>query len=83
VAGAFVAGEWMALTGSGSFAGVIGFVGVIVVTLLAGVFPVLLLASSRRKGDRVPAAAARWLGSPVLLGGVYLLFVASVLRGGS
>ncbi len=82
VAAAFLAAEWMALTHSGSFAGVINFVGVLVVSLLAGVFPVLLLVSSRRKGEHVPAAVYRRLGNPLLLGGIYLLFVAGVFLHG-
>jgi amino acid permease len=82
VAVAFLAAEWMALTDSGSFAGVLNFVGMIVVSLLAGVFPVLLLVSSRRKGEHVPTAVSRRLGSPALLGGIYLLFVAGVFLHG-
>jgi amino acid permease len=78
VAVAFLAAEWMALTKSGSFTGVLNFVGTLIVSLLAGIFPVLLLTSSRRKGEHVPAAAQRRPGHPVLLGGIYLLFVASV-----
>lgn len=82
MAAAFLAAEWMALTHSGSFAGVLNFVGALVVSLLAGVFPVLLLVSSRRRGENVPAAAYRWFGNPLLLGGIYLLFVASVFLHG-
>ena len=83
VAAAFVAAEWMALTHSGSFAGVLNVVGVLVVSLLAGVFPVLLLVSSRRKGEHVPAAVSRWLGSPLLLGAIYFVFVAGVFLHGA
>jgi amino acid permease/predicted transcriptional regulator len=82
VVAAFLAAEWMVLTGSGSFTGVLNFIGILVVALLAGVFPVLLLVSSRRKGEHVPAAGVRRLGNPVLLGGIYLLFVAGVLLHG-
>jgi amino acid permease len=82
VVAAFAAAEWMALTHSGSFAGVINVVGTLVVSLLAGVFPVLLLVSSRRKGEHVPAAGARRLGNPVLLSAIYVLFVASVFLHG-
>ena len=82
VACAFLAAEWMALTHSGSFAGVLDLVGTLIVPLLAGVFPVLLVVSSRRKGDHVPGAVHRVLGSPVLLGGIYLVFVASVFLHG-
>ena len=82
VAAAFLAAEWMVLTGSGSFTGILNFVGILVVSLLAGVFPVLLLVSSRRKGEHVPPAAHRKLGNPVLLGSIYLLFVAGVFLHG-
>jgi amino acid permease len=79
VFGCFAVTEWMLLTGSGSFAGLIGFTGVIVVSLLAGVFPVLLLVASRRKGQYMPKTVHRLLGNPLLLGGIYLLFLGSVL----
>jgi hypothetical protein len=82
VLAAFLAAEWMVLTGSGSFTGIINFVGIVVVALLAGVLPVLLLVSSRRKGEHVPAASVRRLGNPVLLGSIYLLFVAGVFLHG-
>jgi amino acid permease len=82
VTAAFLAAELMALTHSGSFAGVIDFVGALVVSLLAGIFPVLLLVSSRRKGEHIPATVSRRLGNPVLLGGIYLLFMASIFLHG-
>ena len=70
------------VTGSGSFAGLIGFIGVIVVSLVAGIFPVLLLVASRRKGEYMPRLVHRLLGHPVLLGGLYLLFLGNVLMHG-
>jgi hypothetical protein len=79
---AFLAAEWMVLTGSGSFTGVLNFIGILVVALPAGVFPALLLVSSRRKGEHVPAGGVRRLGNPVLLSGIYFLFVAGVLLHG-
>jgi hypothetical protein len=75
----FGAAGWMLATGTGSFAGLIGFVGVIVVSLLAGIYPVLLLASSRRRGEYVTAAAGRLRGHPVVLGAIYLLSLTSVV----
>jgi len=75
----FAVTEWLLLTGSGSFAGLIGFTGVIVGSLLAGIFPVLLLVASRRKGEHMPRPVHRLLGHPVLLGGLYLLFLGNVL----
>jgi amino acid permease len=78
----FAATEWMLLTGSGSFAGLLGVIGVIVVPLVAGIFPLLLLVASRRKGEYRPTAVHRPLGHPVLLGGLYLLFLGSLLLHG-
>jgi amino acid permease len=75
----FAVTEWLLLTGSGSFAGLLGFTGIIVVSLLAGIFPVLLLVASRRKGEYIPRTVHRLLGHPLLLGAVYLLFLGSVL----
>jgi hypothetical protein len=82
VAGAFAVAAWMLATGSGSFAGLIGFVGVIVVSLLAGVYPVLLLASSRRRGEYLTAATGRIRGHPVVLVAIYVLSVSSVFLHG-
>jgi hypothetical protein len=75
----FAVTEWLILTGSGSFAGLIGFIGVIVSSLMAGIFPVLLLVASRRKGEYMPRPVHRLLGHPLLLGGLYLLFLGNVL----
>jgi len=75
----FAVTEWLLITGSGSFAGLIGFIGVIVVSLVGGIFPVLLLVASRRKGEHTPRTVHRLLGHPALLGGIYLLFLGSLL----
>jgi hypothetical protein len=53
-------------------------VGVIALPLLGGIFPVLLLAATRRKGDYVPGLVLRFLGNPIVLGGIYLLFLGSI-----
>jgi hypothetical protein len=79
VVAGFLAAEWMVLSGSGSFAGVLNFAGVVVIAMLAGAFPVLLLIASRAKGEHVPAAVYRVLGNRELLGVIYLGFAASVL----
>jgi hypothetical protein len=77
VAGGFGVAGWMLATGTGSFTGLIGFIGVIVVSLLAGVYPVLLLASSRRRGEYA-TARGRVRGNPFLLVTIYLLSLAIV-----
>jgi hypothetical protein len=70
---------WLSLTGGGSFAGLLGFLGVATSTLAAGIFPVLLLLAGRRKGERLPGVFYRFLGHPLLVAGIYLLFLASLL----
>jgi hypothetical protein len=74
--------EWMVLTGTGSFAGILGFLGVMVHSLMSGIFPVLLLAASRRKGEVVPGVSYRALGHPLVIGGVYLVFLANLVLHG-
>jgi hypothetical protein len=71
--------EWLVLSGSGSFAGILGFLGVMVHSLVSGIFPVLLLAASRRQGDVVPGVSFRMLGHPVVVGGIYLLALANLV----
>lgn len=73
-----VVAEWMVLTGSGSFTGILGFLGVMVHSLMSGIFPMLLLLASRRKGELLPGVSYRALGHPVVIGGVYLLSVANL-----
>jgi amino acid permease len=78
VVGVFLVTEWLAITGNGSFAGLLGFVGAIALPLLGGIFPVLLLASTRRKGDFVPGLVLRLLGNPVVMVGTYFVFLGAI-----
>jgi amino acid permease len=78
----FLLAEGLLLTGNESFPGPLSMIGVIVVSLLAGIFPALLLVSSRRKGDFVPGVVYRWLGHPILLIGIYSLYLASLFLHG-
>ena len=78
----FLLTEWLLLTGRESFPGPLSFLGTIVVSLLGGIFPVLLLVSSRRKGEFVPDKVYRLMGHPLLITGVYFLFLASVFLHG-
>jgi hypothetical protein len=70
--------EWLMLTNQESFSEPLSLLGTIVIPLLGGIFPMLLLISSRCKGERVPATFARWLGHPILVGGIYVLYLASL-----
>jgi hypothetical protein len=74
----FLATGLLLLTGQGSFAAPLSFLGTLAVPLLAGIFPVLILAASRRKGDYVPTAIFRWLGHPVVLLGIYAMFLGTI-----
>jgi hypothetical protein len=82
VAVAFLLAEWLLSTGSGSFTGLLSLIGVLIVPLLSGIFPVLLLVASRRKGERVPEAVYRFLGNPLLLAVIYVLYLASIFLHG-
>lgn len=79
---AFALGEWFLLAGAGSFVRLLSFLGVIVVSLLGGLYPVLLFVSSRRKGEYPSGIRSALLGRPVVLGAVYLLFLAALFAHG-
>jgi amino acid permease len=79
VAAVFVLTEWVALTGFGTFTSLLNFIGVLALPLLGGMFPVLLLAATRRKGDFVPGVVYRLWGSPAVLSTVYLIFQAIIV----
>ena len=74
----FLISEWMAISGLGSFAKLLSIVGGLALPLLGGIFPLLLLAASRRKGDFVPGTVLRFLGYPAIIAGLYLLFLGSI-----
>jgi hypothetical protein len=78
VLGVLLVAEAMLLVGSASFAGVLGFGGVIANSLTAGVYPVLLLVASRRKGDYEPGTVYRVIGHPLFVTTIYALSVANL-----
>jgi amino acid permease len=78
----FVLVEWLIFAGEGSFIGPLAFQGVITLPVLAGIFPMLMLAASRRKGDYVPGLVWRFFGHPVVVVGIYLIFMASLMLHG-
>ena len=71
----FAIALWMSITGSGSFAGILGFLGVVVDSLMIGIIPVLLLLASRHKGELVPSIVHRILGNRVLAIAIILLYL--------
>jgi amino acid permease len=70
--------EWMFFTGRESFAGVLGFMGALLLPILGGIFPILMLVASRRKGDYLPRLVPGFLENPVVLSVVYLIYLCGV-----
>jgi hypothetical protein len=56
--------------------------GVITVPVVAGVFPILLLLASRRKGEKIPAFVLPFLAHPIVAGGIYLVAVSTLFLHG-
>ncbi|MDQ3688492.1 MAG: hypothetical protein M3406_00360 [Chloroflexota bacterium] len=75
----FVILEWLILSGRESFTGVIGYLGVLIVPILAGVFPMLMLAASRRRGAYVPGVVLRAIGHPAMIVAVATIYLIAVL----
>ncbi len=71
--------EWLIFTNQQSFSGVLAFAGVLGNTIVGGIFPILLLISSRRKGELIPGVVFNILNHPVLSVSIYSLFVAILL----
>jgi amino acid permease len=78
----FLLAEWSIITGSQTFSGILSLLGVLVVSLLAGIFPVFLLISSRQKGEFVPKVVYRLMGNPVILTFIYLLCLSGIFLHG-
>jgi len=79
---AFLLTVYLVISGEASFSGAFSLIGVLVVSLLGGFFPVLLLVASRRKGDIVPGIAPRLVGHLIVLGLIYLLNLSSLFLHG-
>lgn len=75
----FVITELLFLNNAESFTVAISVTGVLMFSLIVGIFPALLLISGRRKGEIVPPRVYRALGNRVLVVGIYLFYFALVL----
>ena len=75
----FLVTEWLLIHGDASFAGPLSFIGVVTVSVLGGIYPMLLLVASRRKGEYIPGLVFRLLGSPPVAIIIYLLFLANLV----
>lgn len=76
--GVLALAEWLVFTGATSFASLLGIVSAFSLPLLSGVFPILLLAATRRKAEFIPRGAARFLGNPIFLTVMYFVFVGII-----
>ena len=74
--------ELLLLVDADWFAGPIGYVGVLAVPLVGGVFPMLLVAAARRKGEYVPGQVVRLIGHPLTVGVLCGLFLTGVFLHG-
>jgi amino acid permease len=79
----FLSVEWLFFSGQESFSKPLAYVGVIGVSILGGIFPLLMLHASRRRGERTPGVAYRIVGHPLTLAGIYALFLAALLIHGT
>jgi hypothetical protein len=70
--------QWLLYTGSASFSEVLGIIGLLLLPILGGIFPMLMLASSRRKGDYIPKRTFRFLGNPLVITIVCLIYLSSL-----
>jgi hypothetical protein len=82
VAAVFLLTEWLLMKQRESFTEPLNFLGLIVISMLGGIFPVLLLIASRRKGEIIPGVYYRRLGNPCLLTGIYLTYLAGLFLHG-
>lgn len=70
---------WLVSTGRESFSAPLGYVGALTIPLLGGLFPMLLVVSSRRRGELVPGTAPRIVGHGVTAVAIGVVFAAAVL----
>jgi len=82
-AAVFATAQWLFFISQEHFSKPLGYVGAISVSVLGGILPILLLYSSRRRGDRHPVLAYRLLGHPVTVASIYALFVVALLLHGT
>ncbi|MCU0534466.1 MAG: hypothetical protein MUD14_11300 [Hydrococcus sp. Prado102] len=72
----FLLTESLLISNTQSFTNVLSFAGVLGNSLVGGIFPILLLVSSRRKGELIPNAVWQLLNHRWLLVGIYSFFLA-------
>ena len=70
--------EVVVLLGVDDFVGSVAFAGTLTVPFLTGVFPLLLIAAARRRGEYVPGLVIGLFGRPAVIAGLLAMFVVVV-----
>ncbi|MBD2387112.1 hypothetical protein [Cylindrospermum sp. FACHB-282] len=71
----FLLTEWLFFAGTQSFTNILAFAGVLGNSLVGGIFPILLLVSSRQKGELMPGVVFKILNHPFFCVGIYTIFL--------
>jgi amino acid permease len=75
----FIVVQLLLIWDQASFTDPLALIGTLAVPLLGGIFPMLLLAASRRRGDRLPATWVRVLRGPLSMAVLALVFFVGLL----
>jgi amino acid permease len=78
----FLLMEVLLFLGATSFTGPLSLVGALILPLLGGVFPMLIIAAARRRGERVPGTRLGWLGNPAVVTAVIVLYLGGIVAQG-
>jgi hypothetical protein len=74
--------EWLLVSERSAFADAFSFLGTLTIPLVGGIFPMLMLVASRRKGEYVPATVVRVLGRPAVVAVVVAVYLGGLLAYG-
>jgi amino acid permease len=74
--------EWLLSSDRSAFAEALSFLGTLTIPLVGGIFPMLMLVASRRKGEYVPATVLRLLAHPAVVAAVLAVYLGGLLAYG-
>jgi len=75
----FIVTEYLLVTNQDSFAGLLSFVAVITIPIIAGIFPILLVTASRRRGEFLAGGHLKLAGNPLVNVILFVIFLASIV----
>lgn len=78
----FLLAEALFATGTESFTGPLGILGLLSCALVGGLFPMLMVAAARRRGDIVPGVVVRAVGHPVTVAIVIAICIGQIALNG-